>query len=83
MVEAFTRRMTLETGICICVSILLISVVLYVSGCNSTLDVIKNNISFHDKLSEYRLFEARMSDLIPEKGVETFEIALPLFTKMT
>jgi uncharacterized repeat protein (TIGR03806 family) len=56
---------------------------LYISSCSAAPEEIPNNISFHDKLSDYGLFKSTLSDLIPVTGVEVMQIASPLFTDYT
>jgi uncharacterized repeat protein (TIGR03806 family) len=50
---------------------------LLMMACNNTSQVITNNITFRDKLSEYGLFKTA---LVPAEGVTTIEIASTLFT---
>lgn len=52
-------------------------VVLMMMACNNASQVISNNITFKDKLSEYGLFKTA---LVPAAGVTTIEIASTLFT---
>jgi uncharacterized repeat protein (TIGR03806 family) len=59
---------------------LLIAAMLYLTSCGSSDEAIDNTISFHSTLSEYGLYKPGMSDLIPEKGVEIYDIASALFT---
>lgn len=50
---------------------------LMIIACNNASQVISNNITFKDKLSEYGLFKTA---LVPADGVTTIEIASTLFT---
>ena len=41
---------------------------------------VNNNIGFHDKLSEYQLFQGNMAELSPSPSAERYELSSPLYT---
>ncbi|MBW8687052.1 c-type cytochrome [Chitinophaga rhizophila] len=61
-------------------ALLLLTIGLYTTSCNTAPLPVTNNMVFADKLSAYRLFEGDMYTLQPAAGVEVLDIASALFT---
>jgi uncharacterized repeat protein (TIGR03806 family) len=53
---------------------------LSLTTCNPTAKPIENTVTFNARLSEYGLFKSMNAGLVPQTGVQTMEIASPLFT---
>ncbi len=78
MEQPTTRRVCEKSGTFLIVFILM--AMFYITGCDDADKTIENTISFHGKLSDYKIFTPNMAELVPEAGVEIYEIASPLFT---
>ncbi|TCD03198.1 hypothetical protein [Pedobacter psychroterrae] len=61
--------------------LVLVAPLIYVLSCNTTGNPdIRNEVVFKKKLSNYHLFQGKMSALHPTLGVELFELSSTLFT---